>query len=70
MSPLTRRGIGLLVWSGTAYGVLSLRNLPGEYTHYLCDSWGCLPPIQAVAAMHSFWILVIAPPTVWMITPC
>ncbi len=61
MTPLTRRGIGLLVWSGTAYGVLSLRNLPGEYSHYLCGPWGCLPPIQALLAVHGFWGVVIAP---------
>lgn len=67
MTSLARRGIGFLVWAGIAYGVLSLRDLPGEYSHHFCGPWGCLPPLQAVTAIHGFWILVVVPPTVWAI---
>ena len=67
MTSLTRYGIGGLVWAGIAYGVLSLRDLPGDYSHRFCGPWGCLPPLQAVAAMHGFWILVVVPPSAWAI---
>lgn len=52
-------------WSGVAYGALSLRLIPGDYSHPFCGPWGCLPPIQALAAVHAFWIVAIGPPTHW-----
>lgn len=62
-----RLGLAVLGWAGLAYGVLSLRLLPGDYSHRFCGPWGCLPPVQAMMAMHGFWILVIVPPTAWAI---
>src|SRR5262245_53731775 len=67
MSRTLRLGLGVLAWSGLTYGVLSLRLLPGDYTHQFCGPWGCLPPLQALVAMHGFWIVVVAPPTAWAI---
>jgi hypothetical protein len=67
MSRTIRLGLGVLAWSGLTYGVLSLRLLPGDYAHPFCGPWGCLPPLQALAAMHGFWILVVGPPTAWAI---
>ncbi|RUL87955.1 hypothetical protein [Tautonia sociabilis] len=65
MSRTTRLGVGVLAWGGLAYGVLSLRHLPGDYTHPFCGPWGCLPPLQALAAVHGFWALALAPPVIW-----
>jgi hypothetical protein len=67
MSQTLRLGLGLLAWSGLARGVLEFRRIPGEYTHSLCGPWGCSPPLQALVAMHGFWVLATVPPAVWAI---
>lgn len=67
MSGTLRTGLGVLAWSGMAYGVLELRRIPGDYIHSFCGPWGCFPPLQAMAAMHGFWILAIVPPAAWAI---
>jgi hypothetical protein len=67
MSRTIRLGLGVLAWSGLTHGVLSLRLLPGDYAHSFCGRFGCLLPLQALAAMHGFWILVVGPPTAWAI---
>ena len=54
-----------IAWALAAFGALSLANLPGEYGHSLCGPWGCLPPLQALAAMHLFWVVVLGPPVAW-----
>jgi hypothetical protein len=70
MSRTIRLGLGVLAWSGLTYGVLSLRLLPGDSAHPFCGPWGCLPPLQALAAMHGFWILVVGPPAAWAGRAC
>jgi len=57
--------LGLIGWGLAGYAVLSLGQLPGEFGHSLCGPWGCLPPLQALAAMHLFWLLVLVPPVGW-----
>ena len=46
-----RRLLNVLLWCVLLYAILSLRNLPGDDSHRLCGPWGCLPPIQALAAV-------------------
>jgi hypothetical protein len=65
-----RLATGVLVWTSLTYATLSLRFLPGDYSRLYCGAWGCLPPLQAVAAMHGFWVLVVVPPAVWAIRTC
>jgi hypothetical protein len=60
-----RRLLNVLVWCGLLYGILSLRELPGEYSHRLCGPWGCLPPIQALAAVHGAWAFAIVTGVAW-----
>lgn len=57
----------MLAWFAGAYGVLMLHSLPGEYAHAVCGPWGCYPPLQALAAMHGFWLLLV-PPVGWLIS--
>jgi hypothetical protein len=57
----------VLLWCVLICGILSLRNLPGDYSHRLCGPWGCLPPIQALAAVHGAWVLVIATGVAWLL---
>jgi hypothetical protein len=52
-------------WGLAAFAVLQLERLPGSYGHFLCGPWGCLPPLQALAAMHLFWIFLLAPLLIW-----
>jgi hypothetical protein len=62
-----RRLLNVLLWCVLLYGILSLRELPGDYSHRLCGPWGCLPPIQALAAVHGAWTLVIATAVAWFL---
>jgi hypothetical protein len=64
------RIIWLAAWAGAAYGALLLEALPGEIGHDWCGPWGCLPPVQALAAMHLFWAVLLAPPVVWAWRTC
>lgn len=65
MGRTLRLALGGLAWSALAYGALALRLVPGDYSHALCGPWGCLPPLQALAAMHAFWLVALAPPVLW-----
>ncbi|MCI0457382.1 MAG: hypothetical protein L0Z62_10470 [Gemmataceae bacterium] len=57
--------LAVLLWGAAAFGVLSLANLPGGFTHALCGPWGCFPPLQALGAMHLFWVLLLIPILGW-----
>jgi hypothetical protein len=60
--------VGIAAWAGLAYAALRVAELPGEdLTHGLCGPWGCLPPAQALAAMHLFWAVALAGPTAWLV---
>ena len=61
MSGTWKLVLGLIGWGLAGYAVLSLGQLPGEFGHSLCGPWGCLPPLQALAAMHLFWALALLP---------
>lgn len=52
---------GLGAWGLAAFGALKVGDVPGDFSHGLCGVWGCLPPLQALAAMHLFWLVVLAP---------
>jgi hypothetical protein len=62
-----RRLLNVLLWCVLLYGILSLRDLPGDYSHRLCGPWGCLPPIQALAAVHGAWALVMGTAVAWLL---
>jgi hypothetical protein len=53
------------IWALAAWGALCLEALPGELAHDWCGPWGCLPRLQALAAMHLFWVVVLIPPIAW-----
>jgi hypothetical protein len=57
----------ICVWSVATFGVLSLERIPGEYVHEFCGPWGCLPPLQALVAMHGFWLMLFLLPTTWLL---
>jgi hypothetical protein len=62
-----QRLLNILLWFVLLYGILSLRALPGDYSHRLCGPWGCLPPFQALAAVHGAWALVVATAVAWFL---
>jgi hypothetical protein len=63
MSAALRWSLGLLAWGAAALAALAINAFPGEYSHALCGPWGCLPPLQALVAMHTFWVVLLVPPT-------
>lgn len=58
--------LGLLVWVGLAFGVALVGTTPGDLGNPLCGPWGCSPPVQALAAMHALWLLLLTPPMLWI----
>ena len=59
--------LGIVCWVLAAYGALRVADLPFD-SHELCGPWGCLPPVQALAAMHLFWCVLLFPVVVWLMT--
>lgn len=49
-------------WGAAIFGVLQLHHLPLEPVHSVCGPWGCLPPLQALAAYHGFWLVLLSLP--------
>jgi hypothetical protein len=60
--------LGGIGWGLAAYAALSLASLPGDFGESWCGVWGCLPPVQALAAMHLFWVVVLCPLVGWGLT--
>jgi hypothetical protein len=52
------------VWGGAVLLVLQVHQLrlPGTYEHSVCGLWGCGPPLQALLAMHGFWLVLLSLP--------
>lgn len=57
---------GLVAWAAALIATLSIANVPGHWGHGICGPWGCGPPLQALVACHSAWIVLLLPPTLWM----
>lgn len=55
-------GIKILFWCGLMWGALQVQKL--EIGHALCGAWGCGPPLEALLAMHLFWLSFLVPPVV------
>jgi hypothetical protein len=55
----------VIAWALTALAALSVAWLPGDFGESLCGPWGCLPPLQALAAMHLFWAVAFVPFVAW-----
>lgn len=58
------RSAGLFVWGLVLTGTLSIAQWPGDWGHSVCGAWGCGPPLQALVACHSSWLVVLLPMTV------
>ena len=67
MSPRIRLLVLGSAWTAATFGVLSLERIQGDYSHAYCGPWGCLPPLQALAAMHGFWLMLFLLPTTWLL---
>ena len=52
----------LTAWVLAAFGALMIAEIPGDFGESLCGVWGCLPPMQALVAMHLFWLVLLVPP--------
>ncbi len=59
--------LSIACWILAAYGALRVADLPID-SHELCGPWGCLPPVQALAAMHLLWCVLLFPVVLWMLT--
>jgi hypothetical protein len=57
--------MGLVAWAAGLFGVLQLGlvTVHGAHAHGICGPWGCGPPLSALIAWHSFWLLLVAAPT-------
>jgi hypothetical protein len=53
-------------WLAAAVGSLLVAAIPYEGGESVCGVWGCFPPLQAVAAMHLFWCVVLSA-AVWSV---
>jgi hypothetical protein len=60
MSKTSGEVLRAAVWAVLAFGALSIARLPGEDEGEFCGIWGCLPPLQALVAMHAFWAVAAA----------
>jgi hypothetical protein len=67
MPPRIRLLVLAPAWAGATFGVLALERIPGDYAHDYCGPWGCLPPVQALVAMHGFWLLLMVPLAGWLL---
>lgn len=59
-----RRLFIFVVWGTALWASLLIRHAPGDWGHFLCGPWGCGPPLQALAACHLAWLLILLAPTV------
>jgi len=53
-------------WLAAAVGSLLIATIPYNAEESVCGVWGCYPPLQALAAMHLFWCVVIGA-AIWSI---
>jgi len=61
---LGRTGLWLTAWTAAIAACLSIRSWPGNWGHWLCGPWGCGPPLQALVACHSAWLVLLLLPAV------
>lgn len=61
---LARTGLWLTAWTAAIAACLSVRSWPGNWGHWICGPWGCGPPLQALVACHSAWLVLLLPPAV------
>jgi hypothetical protein len=54
-------------WGAGLIGVLSLSRLPDRFfgSASVCGPWGCGAPPPALSACHGFWLVLLAPATVY-----
>lgn len=55
--------IGLpVLWCGSIYAALSVRDVAIASSHSICGPWGCGPTTGALMAVHLGWAAIIWPP--------
>ena len=59
-----------VLWSAAMVGVLQFRHLDSGHSAFLCGPWGCAPPLEALAAYHTGWLVVFAPVVIWLVHTC
>ena len=57
-----RIGVALVAWAAMLGAALSIAHVPGDWGHSICGPWGCGPPLQALVACHSAWLVLLLPP--------
>lgn len=69
MPTATIKSYGILtLWGLTLAGTLSVARWPGNWGHSVCGVWGCGPPLQALVACHVSWVVVLAPPALYLLS--
>ncbi len=61
---ITTLGLGL--WGASLWGMLLVSQMSASWEYAACGPWGCGPPAQALVSCQGFWLLMWAPPTVWL----
>lgn len=65
----TIKSYGILtLWGLTLAGTLSVARWPGNWGHSVCGVWGCGPPLQTLVACHVSWVVVLAPPALYLLS--
>lgn len=65
-STLLSYAVRLIAWSVLLGLALGIAQLPGDWGHGVCGAWGCGPPLQALIACHSAWLVVLLPAALWL----
>lgn len=47
-------------WLGAVVASLFVAAIPFDSEESVCGVWGCFPPLQALAALHLLWCVVLA----------
>ena len=59
------RVIATVAWGAGIYGVLLLADTETPFSCAMCGPWGCFPPLEALVAWHTGWLMVLTPALFW-----
>lgn len=51
-----------ILWGVTVLAATQIRHLNFLDDHSICGPWGCGPPTIDVIAIHTVWLMILAPP--------
>jgi hypothetical protein len=57
-----------LAWAAMVVAALRTKALFPEDEYSVCGPWGCGPEAGALVAMHAVWLVLLAPPILYL--PC